>query len=348
MATIPTDWAGGLALEKDLMLPARPDDPEMRESGSIWLFEENGEFGFPRIGIEAEVTSWEDRRFQANFAFRDGRILNDNGSGPVPSAIGPDGRATVLGAGPVTFRCVEPFRTWTAHFDGSATDSHVDNQIARTVDLGKRTPLRFDVELTMVTPAWVQDNSPERVAQMSEAEAIEAANMGIGYRIEHLFRAEGRFEIDGQTRDFKAVGSRIHRQSVRPMAGFRGHCWQSAVFPDGRAFGYIAYPSREDGSDAYNEGYLYIDGRMIPARAVKSPWLRRAVGSGDDVAVEFESELGITRIEGVTALSTFRIGNPDMGGFNLQQSGALYRWDGQSAYGMIERSSPHPLEIGQV
>jgi hypothetical protein len=315
----------------------------MRESASIWLFEENGDFGFPRIGIEAEAEAWEDRRFQANFAFRDGRILNDNGRGPAPPAIGPDGRATVLGAGPLTFRCVEPFREWTASFDGDATDSHVDRQIAVTVDPAMRSSLRFEAKLTMVTPAWVQDNSPERVARMSEAEAIEAANMGIGYRIEHLFRAEGWFEIDGRRRDFKATGSRVHRQSVRPLAGFRGHCWQSAVFPDGRAFGYIAYPPREDGSDAYNEGYLYLDGRMIPARAVKAPWLRRAIGAGDDATVELESELGITRIEGVTTLSTFRIGNPDMSGFNLQQTGARYSWDGLTAYGMLERSSSQPL-----
>ena len=61
--------SGGLALEKDLVLPGKPDDPEMRESVSVWLFEENGAFAMPRTGIEAEASSWEDRRLQANFAF---------------------------------------------------------------------------------------------------------------------------------------------------------------------------------------------------------------------------------------------------------------------------------------
>ena len=97
--------------------------------------------------------------------------------------------------------------------------------------------------------------------------------MGYGYRIEQLFRAEGTLRLDGRTRDFKGVGSRIHRQSVRPMAAFRGHCWQSAVFPDGRAFGYIAYPLRdgEREADRYNIGYLYQDGKMYPARARSIP-----------------------------------------------------------------------------
>ena len=35
--------------------------------------------------------------------------------------------------------------------------------------------------------------------------------MGLGYRFEHHFRAQGVWEIDGTRRDFKAVGTRIHR-----------------------------------------------------------------------------------------------------------------------------------------
>ena len=36
---------------------------------------------------------------------------------------------------------------------------------------------------------------------------------------------------------------------------------------------------------------------------------------------------------------TVRFANPDIWGLNLQQSGVLYDWDGQKAYGMIERSA---------
>ena len=38
------EWRGGLAPHYDYMLPGKPDDPAMRESASIWLFEENGAF----------------------------------------------------------------------------------------------------------------------------------------------------------------------------------------------------------------------------------------------------------------------------------------------------------------
>jgi hypothetical protein len=322
----------GLALEKDLVFPSRPANPEMRESMSVWMFDETGAFGFPRMGIEAEASSWDDRLFQANFAFAGGRILNGAGRGPAPSPLGTDGRPTVLGAGSIVFRCIEPFQRWAMAFDGPAIDGHVAQQIARTLDPGHRTRVRLEAEMTMVTPAWIQ-------ATKEDGASLEENLMGLGYRFEHLFRAEGVLHVDGEARPFKGTGLRIHRQSVRRLEGFFGHCWQSAVFPDGRAFGYIAYPPRPDGSESYNEGYLYVDGRMVAARVVKAPWLRRIVGQGDDVSVELESALGRTRIEGTTTLSTFRIGNPDIGGLNLQQSGAHYTWDGQSAYGMIERSS---------
>jgi prepilin-type processing-associated H-X9-DG protein len=337
--------SGGLAAEKDLVLPGKPQDPEMRESVSVWLFEDGGAFAMPRTGIEAEGSSWDDRRLQANFAFADGRVLNGAGRGPAPSAIGPDGRPTVIGAGALTFRCIEPFRRWTVTFDGPALDGHVSEQIDGRFKTKTPVPtqVRLEAEMTMATPAWVQEVSGD-ISTMTEKEAANAQAMGLGYRFEHHFRAHGVLTIDGKTRDFKGSGTRIHRQSIRRLEGFTGHCWLSALFPDGRAFGCLAYPPLAGKSEySYNDAVIYQDGRMIPARILKAPFLRRIVDRGDDVSVELQSELGTTRIKGVTALSTFRIGNPDIGGLNLQQGGALFTWDGQSAYGMVERSSHESL-----
>jgi hypothetical protein len=164
------------------------------------------------------------------------------------------------------------------------------------------------------------------------------------HRFEHHFRAQGVLTIDGRTRDFKGTRTRIHRQSIRRLEGFTGHCWLSALFPDGRAFGCLAYPPLAEKTEySYNDAVIYQGGRMIPARIRKAPFLCRIVERGDDVSLELESELGVTRVQGVTALSTFRIGNPDIGGLNLQQGGALFTWEGQSAYGMVERSSHESL-----
>lgn len=346
------DWFGGLDPTLDgEMFPGVPDDPEMRESASIWLFEENGEFALPRIGIEAVGDAWEAHRYDCNIAFRGGRILRQSARGPTHSTLDGAGRHRVLGAGGLQFRCVEPFRKWAVSFEGTTYESTIEEQIRGNfrvycdseIDPAlKRTPAKWQVELENVTPGWTQDYRPDKLEGMSEGDLIDAGLMGYGWRVEHCFRGEGELTIDGATRGFRCVGNRIHRQGTRPMGAFRGHCWQAAVLPDGRAFGLCTYPPREDGT-TYNKAYVYQDGKMHFGRARNPAFLRRIMPEGDNVAVEIETELGLARIEGRTALATFHIGNPGVNGMNNQQGAALYSWDGVEAYGMIERSSPAEL-----
>lgn len=347
-----SDWYGGLEPELDAsMLPGRPDDPEMRESASIWLFEESGAFALPRVGIEAVGADWDAHRYDCNMAFPGGRILRQSTRGPTMSTRSAQGRSTVLGAGGLRFECLEPFRKWRVSFEDTMYESTVEEQIrgnfriycGQEVDPSlKRTPVKWDVELTMATPGWTQDFRPERLASLSEAERTDAGLMGFGWRVEHTFRGEGELTIDGATRRFRCTGNRIHRQSVRPMGAFRGHCWQAAVFPDGRAFGHCTYPPREDGT-TYNTAYVYQDGKMHFGRSKGAPFLRRIMPEGDDVSVEIETGAGTVRIGGETLLSTFHIGNPGVNGMNNQQGTVRYTLDGMTAYGMIERSSPAEL-----
>jgi hypothetical protein len=331
-------WRGGLAPHYDFMLPGRPDDPAMRESASIWLFADDGSFAFPRNGIEAVGASWDHHRTDCNFAFADGRALfdvkMDAGS---HSPIGPDGRATVLGSGGTRFECIEPYRKWRVSYAGDPIDTSTAAMIAGAVDPARRTALAYTVDLEMVTPCWVQDNTPERLTGKSDREMDDARSMGLGYRMEHLFRGSGELTVDGQTRAFTCTGNRIHRQSVRPLEGFRGHVWQAAVFPDGRAFGYIAYPPGADGS-TYNEGYVCEGGVLYPATATAIPWLDAMVASGEDMACELAWERGTVRIEGSGMFNTFKWGIPEMPGFVLNQGGAHYTLDGMESFGMVERS----------
>ncbi len=333
----------GLTPEHDYFFPEKPADPEMRESTSVWLFEENGEFGFPRIGIEGEAHSWENRLYHANFALGGGRVLVDASRGAAPPVAGADGKPSVFGAGPLVFRCVEPFRRWQMSFDGTAIDGTITQLIEGGFEEQPRVPVKLEIEMTMETPSWVADYSPEKVAKMTQRERDDAQSMGLGWRLEHWGRGAGELTIDGSAREFRLTGSRIKRQSVRPLDAFRGHCWQSALFPDGRAFGTISYPAKPDAPE-FNIAYVVVDGRMYPARTTKIPYIREVMAEGDDVSLELESELGVHRISGRTCLSTFRVNNQDMAalgaaGFTLQQGGVHYTWDDQSAYGMIERSA---------
>jgi hypothetical protein len=336
--------AGGLALEKDLVLPAQPNDPEMRESVSVWLYDDEGRFAFPRMGIEAEASSWDNRRVQGNFCFANGRVLNGAGMGAAHPSTGCDGRPTTLGAGAISFKCIEPFKRWSMHWKGPALDGTIDQQINGGFGSAGEAEVELDAEMEMVTPAWVQENNAD-TSGMSELEKANAGAMGLGYRFEHHFLATGTFKVGGKAFDFTGRGTRIHRQSIRSLTGFFGHSWLSAVFPNGDAFGALAYPPREgsNGEYSYNDAVIYKDGRLIKARIVEAPFLRSIVPTADPITLVLESDLGLTTIEGRTALSTFRIGNPDIGGLNLQQGGALFQWDGQQAYGMVERSTHETL-----
>jgi hypothetical protein len=197
---------------------------------------------------------------------------------------------------------------------------------------GTRVDVEFQVDATMAVPPW----SPG--AELP-ADSIESKLVG-GPRYEQLFRATGTVRIGDDERSFRGSGLRIRRQGVRELGEFRGHAWQSALFPSGRAFGLVAYPPRPDGSPFYNEAFLFTgDGPLIPARVLEAPWLTKLQSEGEDVSLVLESELGVTRIEGETMVSVFEGVQPTSRRVVLHQSGVRYRWDGEETYGMLERSS---------
>ncbi len=343
------DLTGGLESDRELMFADRPDDPEMRDSASFWVFDDRGEFALPRIGIEAVASSWDAHQIQVNVAFADGRVFRLRADGAPWPAAGADGRPTVLGAGPLGFRCVRPFQAWTLEFDGQAAQTSSEALLAGD-SAGPLVDLAFRVEATMAAPPWIQGTlRPE--ADASLRTSIVGDMMG-GPRYEQLFRAAGTVRVAGVDHPFTGTGLRIRRQGVRRLEGFWGHCWQSALFPGGRGFGYIAYPPRPDGEPQYNEGYVFRgSGQLVPARVLEAPWLTRLHPVlGAEVPVVLETADGVERINGVTVSSTHHVqrgtGPADDAVKNanwsfppLQQAGVRYTWDGEEAIGMLERSN---------
>lgn len=344
------DLTGGIDPAREHMFAERPDNPEMRDSVSFWVFDDRGEVGLPRIGIEAVAANWENHGLQVNVAFPDGRVYRLREEGASWPVEGPKGRPTVLGAGPLAFTCIEPFDVWTMTFDGKAVATS-SSDLAEGHKDGPLTDLRFEVEAKMAAPPWVQG-----VLQTDAASALKASVEGDlmgGPRYEQLFRATGSIRVAGREHSFMGSGLRIRRQGVRRLEGFWGHCWQSALFPSGRGFGYIAYPPRPDGQPTFNEGYLLDgDGDLVPARVLEAPWLTHLQPLGEDVRVVLETRNGTERIEGETVVSTHDITDPSevppeqLAKFAnwtfpaLQQAGVRYRWGDEETIGMLERSTP--------
>lgn len=336
------DLGGGLDVAREYAFAQRPGNPEMRDAVNMWVSDDRGVLGLPRFAVEAVASSWDAHDLSVNIAFPDGRVLSVRDKGSTHPPIGPGGQPTVFGAGPLQFRCVEPFRRWDVSFSGVAARMTTREQMNGALPgKGPAVEVEFQIETTMAVPPWIQGSLLREAAAML-ASGVEGGLMG-GPRYEQLFRARGMLRIGDEVHDFTGSGLRIRRQGVRRIEGFWGHCWQSALFPGGRAFGYIAYPPRPDGQPSYNEGYVFEgDGELIPARVVQAPWLGKLCASGDDVSVVLETERGRTRIEGETFVSTFAMGRPELPpDFPvLQQAGVRYRWDGEETWGMMERSSP--------
>ena len=70
-----------------------------------------------------------------------------------PEAL--DGKPTVLGAGGLVFRCVEPFDTWTMSYDGKAMQTSSADLVAGNTD-GPLVDVAFHVEAKMAVPPWIQ------------------------------------------------------------------------------------------------------------------------------------------------------------------------------------------------
>jgi len=340
------DLYGGYDPDADFLLPGRPDNPEMRDSVSMWISDNAGRFGLPRFTIEAVAAEWDNRGVEANIAFPDGRVLIGAGGFPPSSPKVVGGKTVTLNAGPLTFELIEPLRRWKMTFDGEAYENTVQGQVQgeRT---GPRRRVKIDVDATMAVPPW----SPgEQSRDIATAKAVGAVG---GHRHEQLFRCKGRFAIAGEDPiDFDGTGLRVRRNGARDTGEFPGHIWMSALFPSGKAFGVLGFPPRLDGTPAYNEAFLFENGRKTYARVIEGPWMTQFVPHDGPVDLVLETDAGRVRIEGRTHDSTYiRKGNPMFGDWMqkgaeqyvalpFHQGGARYTWDGETTYGMIERSLP--------
>ena len=109
----------------------------------------------------------------------------------------------MLGAGGLTFECLEPFATWTVSYSGPAVQTTSANLIDGSKD-GPMVDISFDVEAKMAVPPWVQGALLTDAGDQLKT-SIEGDFMG-GDRYEQLFRAVGRVTVDG------GKEHRLHRQ----------------------------------------------------------------------------------------------------------------------------------------
>lgn len=331
-----TQLDGALPHSRDWFFPAPPDNPDTRESASVWICDDRGELGMPRIGIEAVSRSWSERGFQVNVGFPDGRLVVALGRGEGRSPVDDDGACRTFGAGGLEFRCLEPFARSEMHFDGAALDT-TPLTVAAGDFGGPQVPVRIDVSLDAAAPPWVSGTLN------AEARALFDEGFAGGFispRYEQLCTCRGTLRVGEDERRFEGTALRIHRQGPRDVLGFWGHCWASALLSGGSGFGVLAFPERP-GTGGYNEGFVLRDGSLVPATIVDPPWLRRQTVSGEDVSFTLRTADGDVGVVGETILAACLPGglSPDFPPA-LHQACVRYRVDGEEGFGMMERSIP--------
>jgi hypothetical protein len=335
-----TDLTGGLDPAREYVMTERKVEDGLQEGVNWWLWDDAGEFGMPRLAVEFVSPQWDTHQIQLNFFEPNGHVLRNWSDNPTHPKIGPSGKATHFGAGPLSFDCIEPFRRYRAQFDGDAMSGTFDEAARPGFKSDKREPLKFVIDCETAVPPWVQGTMSTDAAKRMAEKTVEGEFMG-GERLEQLCRVSGKITFGGKERDFKGGALRIRRRGVRKITGFWGHCWQSAVFPSGKAFGYIAYPPRPDGQPSYNEGFVFLgEGELIPARVVEAPWLTHLQFKGEEVGPVLETadgkryKIGGTSFGGMPSIGAIESNFPP-----LLQSIVHYEWDGEKAYGMMERSN---------
>ena len=291
------DLTGGLTDDREFVFAEQPDDPEMRESVNTWVWDQGTEFGMPRIGVEAVADQWETHDIQVNLAFANGRVLNIFGPGKVHDPLRRR-RQAARSSAPArsSFELIEPFATGavgsTAWRCRRRSQAQIDGwQAGRE---RRREPCRSSSSATSgrrcrrgraaaCSRRRATCSPPRRRATSWAARASSSCSATTGTAARRRRGASAR--------------RRRRCASAVPASGgsaaFRGHVWQSTVFPSGRAFGLCLYPPRDDGKATFNEGFLFEgDGELIPARVTDAPWLRRWQPKGQDVSVTLETEDG--------------------------------------------------------
>lgn len=331
-----TDLSGGLDPGFEYFAGSKPADPQMRDSSTLWIMDSAGEIAFPRVTFDAIGEDWEAPWVQLNFVDASGRTLRLWSEQPGHHATDGQGRQAIRGAGPLRFQCVEPFRRWTMEFNGQALASTTTRQMAGEPD-GAPVDLAFRFEAEMAAPPWLMGGMTAQAARSMKV-GDGGALMG-GIRYEQLCRIKGHVHVDGKKHDIEGTGMRVRRQGVRNMGAALGHCQHSALFPSGRAFGAIVMAPGPEGPEAFNEAFLVdSDGRQVPARVVKAPWMTRLTEKSDDASLLLESAAGTVRIDGEVLASLFDHHLFEMAETSvLQQGTARYTWDGEETIGLIER-----------
>src|SRR5262249_4932486 len=154
---------------------------------------------------------------QLNLALDDGRVMTIFGPHPAHERATAEGRAGSLGAGPMSFELVEPFRHWRARVGGVARPATGGAQMDGWVPGGDgaAVPVEIELDIRSAVPAWEVGTLLEEAGTVLATQ--EEGDLMGGPRFEQLFRATGRVRVGEDEYALDGSGLRIRRSGVRRL-----------------------------------------------------------------------------------------------------------------------------------
>lgn len=253
------------------------------------------------------------------------------------------------------WQIVEPFRTMRVVHDGIGIRTPYDEMMAGRVRDARQELFAIDLTIQAMAPAW--DNHVSAAQGGSRGTMAEQSWASEHYQ--QTLRATGTVRIDGKEHVFDGTGTRDHSRGQRghkPWA-FGGHNLWSAPFASGKAFG-MQRMWTPAGEPTLNVGFVYLDGEFHHTDLVSPPaYLDHVALSGDPLELVMRSPLGEHRITGVMRKTVFCTFGDPWGyhfGADLTEPRGLFapgfcefHWDGETAYGLAERSGPVGIMPGK-
>jgi hypothetical protein len=349
VSTVTSDLSGGLPDAMDLCVVDPPDDdPFYGENHALWLWDDEHSIGVHTyLKTIGHVTSFRHRRESIFVYLPDGSILTSDEDGP-----GPTDPAVVRGPN-LVLECLEPFRRWRFSYDCTALRSDAERMRVGLLCVEPPEALAFDLEVTMAKPPWMYGTyttgpSLDWVKQFGTGGGPSAQDPA-GMRYEQLMTATGTVQTKDGPVEVTGAGMRTHRLGYRNTGTFPGHSWSTALWSDGRGFGFTKMCGA-DGVSRFEEAWVSDGGERHAAEIVSCPLFTQKL-PGEEFDIELSSALGRASIHGqVTATNFVTLKQPDTqkhcpgadrsDGSNriMTQALARYLWDGDVGQGMIERS----------
>jgi hypothetical protein len=267
------------------------------------------------------------------------------------------------GAGPLRVRCIEPMRLWLAEFDGLVHRVH-RSQLMNDVFKDQPTEVaRLRVLFEAASPLWDLDKAgiARSMVLVTEELAPEQQQASRAHHWQQVGRSHGEITVGGQTVRIRGAAMRDHTYGPRDYAAINGSGWFNGVFADGMSF--MAMATRV-GGNFIKGGFIFRnDGSPLeivqllehpPIGDVDTP-----AGSfvadilKDDSWGSFRITLGTKRGPETIEVET-RHGIPTtyfspayeilgtdfsrtVGGSQMSECPARFRWRGMTGTGMIER-----------